>query len=280
MERIEGRVAVITGGANGIGLGMARTFLKAGAKVVIADINAAELDRSVAELTPLGEVIGHQTDVADANSVEALAQAATARFGAVHILCNNAGVGGFQRFETTSLAMWEWTLGVDLWGVIHGCRSFLPILRAQDEDHILNTASMAGFMYSAYNHPYNVAKAGVVALTEGLAREFAIESPHVGIGVLCPSYVDTTIVDDERNAPATVPTRRDADPNLQFVRDRVRQSLAEKGKHPDEVGDLCLAAIRDKRLFVFTHPDWNRIITARAEHIVDGRPGPSDLGSG
>jgi NAD(P)-dependent dehydrogenase (short-subunit alcohol dehydrogenase family) len=157
VQNFEGRVAVVNGGASGIGYALAERFLDAGMKVVIADIDAGQLDEAGPRLAAKGEVMTQVTDVANPTSLQALADATVARFGAVHLLCNNAGVGGFQRFGTTSRETWEWILGVDLWGVIDGCRIFLPILKQQDEAHIVNTASMSGFVYGPYLHPYSVA---------------------------------------------------------------------------------------------------------------------------
>lgn len=148
MKDLRGRVAVVTGGANGIGLGLAERFLQEGMKVVIADINEQDLARAEQSLAASGEVLAVTTDVSREDSVQSLADAAVARFGGVHVLCNNAGVGGTQRFDTVGQATWEWTIGVNLWGVVHGCRIFLPILAAQDEAYIVNTASMAGFTSS------------------------------------------------------------------------------------------------------------------------------------
>jgi NAD(P)-dependent dehydrogenase (short-subunit alcohol dehydrogenase family) len=272
MQRLNGRVAVVTGAANGIGFGLARRFLAEGMKVVAADLNAEDLDRAVAELGAAGgEVLGVRTDVSDAASVQALADAAVARFGAAHVLCNNAGVGGFQRFGSTSLDTWRWIMGVNIWGPIHGCQAFLPILEAQDEAHIVNTASMAGFIYAPYNAPYNVTKAGVVALTEGLYREFATEKPHIGLSVLCPAFTATRIGDDERNAPAAHARRVDTDPDLEPMRQELNANLAA-GKAPDEVADQVVRGIRARTLHIFTHPEWLGVIETRAQNILAGRP--------
>jgi NAD(P)-dependent dehydrogenase (short-subunit alcohol dehydrogenase family) len=272
MQDLRDRVAVVTGGANGIGLGLARRFLEEGMRVMIADVNQAELTRAVAMLRTFGQVTGKVVDVSNRGEMDALAQETLDQFGAVHVLCNNAGVGGFQRFGSTNIRTWEWVLGVNLWGVINGCSAFLPILQKQDQAHIINTASMAAFFNGPYHQPYNVSKAGVVALTEGLAREFAIDSPHISVSVLCPGQVATTISDDERNAPAGHVSRTLSDTDLQHIRDRVARSL-EVGKSPEEVAQLCVEAIRDRRIYIFTHPEMLGILRARADHILEGRPG-------
>ena len=269
MENFAGRVAVVTGGASGIGLGLVRRFLKEGMKVVLADIDQAALDNAAASLSSLGELIAVRTDVSKFGDLEALADAAISAFGQVHILCNNAGVGGHQKFSNTSLETWEWTLGVDLWGVIYGCKAFLPILAKQDEAHIINTASMAGFTSAPYLLPYCVSKAGVVALSEGLARELETEMPNVSVSVLCPAFVATGIADDERNAPEAHTPRSISDPELDDVREAQRVGLS-KGKSPSEVADIVIEAIRARRMHIFTHPEWTSIITNRAELIRNG----------
>lgn len=271
VDNFAGRVAVVTGGANGIGLGLTKRFLKEGMKVVVADIDQPVLDNVVADLSAHGEVIAVRTDVSKFGNLEALADAAVAAFGHVHILCNNAGVGGHQKFSNTSLETWEWTLGVDLWGVIYGCKAFLPILARQDEAHIINTASMAGFTSAPYLLPYCVSKAGVVALSEGLARELETEMPNVTVSVLCPAFVATAIADDERNAPQSHAPRSTSDPELDHVREAQRVGLSQ-GKSPDEVADIVMGGIRDRRMHIFTHPEWTSIITNRAELIKNGLP--------
>lgn len=255
MQDLAGRVAVVTGGANGIGLGLARRFLKEGMRVVIADNSAADLERAERELAPLGEVLAVQTDVADADSVQRLADAAVARFGAVHVLCNNAGVGGMQRFSTIDKATWDWTMGVNLGGVINGCRLFLPILAAQEEAYIVNTASIAGFTTGPYMAPYKASKAAVVALSESLSNEFALEFPHIGVAVLCPAHTATAIRDDERNAPAGVVPRAEADPQLAALRERIN-TANEDGMPTSEIAELVVRAMAERKTHIFPHPEW------------------------
>jgi len=272
MRNFKGRVAVITGGASGIGLALARRLGAEGMKLAIADVDEAALAAASAELEAAGhEVLARRTDVSKADEIQALADATVARYGAVHLLCNNAGVGGFQRFETTGAATWDWVVGVNLWGVVHGCRIFLPILDRQDEAHIVNTASVAGIYSYNYLHPYNVAKAGVVALSEGMWREFATEKPHIGISVLLPASVATAITDDERNAPPAHVRRTQADPSLDEFRKLYVAGIAA-GKSPVEVADIVLAGIRDRQLHIFTHPETRALVTQRAEDIAAGLP--------
>jgi NAD(P)-dependent dehydrogenase (short-subunit alcohol dehydrogenase family) len=272
MQSFEGRVAVITGGASGIGLALAKRLGAEGMKLVIADIDEGALKAATGELEAAGyPVLAKRTDVAKAADIQALADAAVARFGAVHLLINNAGVGGFQHFETTSAQTWEWTIGVNLWGVIHGCRIFMPILQAQDEAHIVNTASVAGIYSYNYLHPYNAAKAAVVALTEGMWREFATEKPNVGVSVVLPASVDTGITNDERNAPAGHVSRADADPSLAEFRKLYVAGIAA-GKSATEVADIVVDGVRAKQLHIFTHPETKALVTMRAEDIAAGLP--------
>ncbi len=202
MESVQGKVAVITGGGSGIGLAMATRFASEGMKVVLADIEKDALDAAVAGLAATGaEAIGVPTDVADGAAVEALRDAAVDRFGTVHLLCNNAGVGTGGLSWNQSVADWEWVLGVNLWGVVHGIRAFMPILLEQGEGHVVNTASMAGLSSPPMMAIYNVSKHAVVTLSETMFGELAmIESP-VGVSVLCPGWVNTRIHEAGRNRP-------------------------------------------------------------------------------
>ncbi|MFI9531777.1 SDR family NAD(P)-dependent oxidoreductase [Nocardia fusca] len=267
MRNLKGRVAVVTGGANGIGKGLTIRFLDEGMKVVIADNDAGDLENAVTELSTHGEVLGVPTDVADADSVQALADAAVARFGAVHVLCNNAGVGGAQHFSTIPHATWEWTLGVNLWGVINGCRIFRPILADQEEAYIVNTASMSGFLTGGYLTPYSVSKAGVVALSEGLAFEWATEYPHIGVAVLCPAYTSTSIRHDERNAPAGHIPRAVADPSLIEHQAEVDRTIEQEGMPVSQIADLVVRGMADRKTHIFPHPEWLKLWTDRVERV-------------
>lgn len=267
MKILKGRVAVVTGGASGIGLAMATRFLREGMRVVVADNDDASLERAEASLAELGEVLAVHTDVAAAASVEALRDAAVLRFGAIHVLCNNAGVGGLQRFAHTTLATWEWTLGVNLHGVVFGCHLFLPVLAAQDEAHIVNTASMAGFLTGPYLGPYCASKAAVVALSECMAAEFATEFPHIGVSVLCPAYTATNIRHDERNAPAGHMIRAQSDPDLDGQRQESYRNI-EAGISPDEVAELVVRGMAERRTHLFPQPRWVGFFEQRAAAIA------------
>ncbi|MEV0366825.1 SDR family NAD(P)-dependent oxidoreductase [Nocardia fusca] len=267
MRELKDRVAVVTGGANGIGKGLATRFLEEGMKVVVADNDPGDLEKAVTGLSALGEVLGILTDVADAASVQALADAAVDRFGAVHVLCNNAGVGGAQRFSTIPHATWEWTLGVNLWGVIHGCRIFQPILAAQGEAYIVNTASMSGFLTGGYLTPYNVSKAGVVSLSEGLAFEWATEYPHIGVAVLCPAYTATAIRHDERNAPPGHVPRAEADPTLINHQEKVNRTI-EQGMPVSQIADMVVRGMAERKTHIFPHPEWLKLWSDRLARVT------------
>src|SRR5262249_8699712 len=199
------------------------------------------------------EVEGVVTDVSDAAQVQALADAAVARFGAIHVACNNAGVGGGGLSWETPLSTWEWVLGVNLWGVIHGVRSFTPILMQQAEAHMVNPASIAGLIAAPFMAPYNASKHAVVAISESLHHEMAMSAPQVHVSVLCPGWVNTNIYDAGRNRPEHL--RDDsAGPTGELLR-----GVLEQGMAPEEVAGKVFAAIRDEQFWILTHDDVNDV---------------------
>ncbi len=256
MRQLTGRVAVVTGAASGIGRAMAGRFAAEGMRCVLADIEQEPLDRAVTELRRSGAAaIGVRTDVASAADVQALADRAVAEFGAVHVLANNAGVGSGSDFAKIPLEVWEWVLNVTLWGAIHGCRSFLPILLEQDEAHIVNTSSMAALNGHPLGlAPYTVAKFGVLGLTQNLFFELAATTGgRVGVSVLIPGLTRTRIFEGDRNRPASVP----APPPSGFVQTS-RAAIAEAFQtalDPAAVADVVIDAIRERRFYILTHPD-------------------------
>jgi NAD(P)-dependent dehydrogenase (short-subunit alcohol dehydrogenase family) len=257
MRRVEDRVAVVTGAASGIGLGIARAFAAAGMKVVLADVREEPLERAAAELRDGGgRAIAVRTDVARLEEVEALAAATLAEFGAVHVLCNNAGVGLFTRIADTSIDDWRWTLEIDLWGPIHGVKTFLPIIEREDEGHINSTSSMAGLVAVPRLGAYNVAKHGVVALMATLERELRAAHSPVRTSVLCPGPVNTGIVANSAQS------RRHVTGSPDSAWEPVDAIGA--GADPDDVGRLVLDAIRDDRFWIFTAPD----LIATVQHQV------------
>jgi NAD(P)-dependent dehydrogenase (short-subunit alcohol dehydrogenase family) len=268
MKELSGKVAVVTGAASGIGEALARRFAAEGMRVVLADVERAPLARVVADLGD--QAIAVPTDVSRLPEVEALARAAVDAFGAVHVLCNNAGVVAGGPSWELSQADWDWVLGVNLWGVIYGVRVFVPLmLEHGQEGHVVNTASMAGLVSSPYNGPYNVAKQGVVALSETLHYELAIAGAQLKVSVLCPGWVNTRIADAERNRPASAPVR-EASPLEQMMDPVVRQLLAS-GLPPERVAELVVAAIRDERFYVLTHPEFKGLVRQRMEDILEDR---------
>lgn len=265
---LAGRVAVVTGAANGIGLGLSRRFLQEGMAVVMADVNEKDLAAAAAELAALGEVLTVPTDVGDADSVDALAAATADRFGRVDVLCNNAGVGGYQRFETVDVAAWRWYIDVNLLGVVNGIRSFLPLLDQQSWAHIVNTSSVGGFLHSKYLTPYTATRAAVVALTEALRAEFAEEHPTIHLSLLAPGSVETQISRSDRNAPTGVRRLQEADPDLEEVRQRKAASKVG-AMQPAEVADLVVRGILNGSPYIFTHPEHAIRFRARAQAISE-----------
>jgi len=262
---------VFTGGASGIGLALARRLGQSGARLVLADIEADALDRAVDELSGAGvDVIGVRADVATRVDIEAVGAAALERFGALHLAVNNAGVAVGGASWTLTEEDWRWVLGVDLWGVIHGVSVFTPLIIESGGGHIVNTASMAGLTSTPFMGPYNVAKHGVVTLSETLAVELAMLHPEVGVTVVCPGWVRTGINRSERNRPvASDATDADAlagDAGLRSVID----GLIATGLEPDDVAGRVLDAVLAGRFSVLTHDDWSVGVTRRAERLVAG----------
>ena len=281
MDVLEHRVAVVTGAASGIGRALAQRFAAEEMRLVLADIDGsalADVERSLRSVAP--EVLAVPTDVSQRESVERLADAAFDAFGAVHILCNNAGVIGTSApaWEATE-ADWQWTLGVNLWGVIHGVRAFVPRMIAGGEDgHVVNTASIGGLMSGGGVTAYSVSKYGVVALSEAMYAELTASGLPIGVSVLCPGLVQTQIFEAVRNRPPEL--RNDSAPN-EFVgptADYLRAALPE-GMPPEDVAEQVLQAIRDRRLYVLTHEESLEGIRTRMENILAGRnPSPPEVG--
>jgi NAD(P)-dependent dehydrogenase (short-subunit alcohol dehydrogenase family) len=252
---------------------MVDAFAAAGMKVVQADVQEGPLQQAERELVDAGaDVLAVQTDVADADAVARLRDAALDRFGAVHVLCNNAGVGGFARVETLTLDHWNWVLGVSLGGVINGLTAFLPTLLAEDEAHVVNTASFGGFFPTRGLGPYGAAKAAVISLSESLHMELQDAGSAVGVTVLCPGPVDTAIADDERNLPAGMVPRAQLDPAPQMVARRDSNVVMMKeGRSPAEVAQMVLTAIRRRQFYLHTEPDLLPRLDERFDRIRTGR---------
>jgi NAD(P)-dependent dehydrogenase (short-subunit alcohol dehydrogenase family) len=270
MHDFRDRVAVVTGAASGIGFGLASAFAAEGMNVVLADIEAPALSEAVAKLEATGaEVLGVRTDVTDAAQVQALADAAVERFGAIHIACNNAGVGGGGLSWEAPADMWEWVLGVNMWGVINCVRAFVPILMQQPEAHVVNTASIAGLVAGPFMGPYNASKYAVVAISETLYHEMAMMAPHVKVSVLCPGWVRTRIADSARNRPGGEGEIAAAASGFAAA----LQPLIDKGMPPDDLAAIVLDAIRTERFWILPHDGveefWTTFVNNRAQGLID-----------
>lgn len=269
MREFAGRTAFVTGGAAGIGLALGRAFAQSGMKVMLADIEADALHAAVKSLQEISpDIRGTICDVADAASVERAAQASFDAFGRVHVVCNNAGVAAGGGIDHISLDNWRWVIDVNLMGVLHGIRSFLPHIRAHGEGgHIVNTASMAGMQSDLGFSPYGASKFAVVGMSEGLSLRL---KPHgIGVSVLCPSYVRTRIGESGRNRPERYGPSQPLDPAspaAAMVAEIGRQ--IEAGLDPAFVAARVLAAIREDRLYVFTHQGMRAEVEGRFAAIL------------
>jgi NAD(P)-dependent dehydrogenase (short-subunit alcohol dehydrogenase family) len=275
MDDLEGKVAVVTGAASGIGAALAEAFAAAGGSVVLADVETGSLEETAARIAATGAPVeAVLTDVSDAASVDALAKATVARFGQVDILCNNAGVSTFNTFDDQTLDDWRWVIDVNLWGVVHGVHAFLPIMKAQGTPgHIVNTASIAGLLSGLpFLSPYSATKVAVVSISETLRIELAMAASPIGVSVLVPSSVDTRVVDAERNRPVALApeTRTDAAEGFRLA---VKDSFTgDAGKTPAEVAAIVLDAIRTNRFWVITHEGERASLQRRFDDILSGAP--------
>ncbi len=269
MRDLRGKTAFVTGGASGIGLELARTLLKEGMRVAIADIDAAALAGALAVLKADEDRLrGFLCDTADRASLQRAAGGAIAAFGRVHLVCNNAGVGGRAgAIEELSDRQWAWVLSVNLMGVVHGISVFLPHIRQHGEGgHFLNTASMAGLLGQPYDGPYSASKAAVIGVSESLFYE--LRGTNIGVSVLCPGFARTGIAQSERNAPADLAT--DAKMPLSAAsaaRDAQVRAAVASGIAPSEVAARALEGVRDGDLYVFTHPDMRPMLQKRLTRI-------------
>ena len=267
MEEFEGKVAVVTGAASGIGLATATRFAREGMRVVLADIERDSLEAAVSKLQGQGhEVLGVPTDVSQWDAIQHLADQTLAAFGQVNVVHNNAGVVRAGRLEELTISDWEWVLGVDLWSVIYGVKTFLPLIREAGEGHIINTASSAGLQASPEIGPYNVAKFGVVAITETLKLELLAEESAIGASVLCPGAIATRITESERNRPDAA---AETETNRRFRTSASK--VVSEGRSPESVADLVVEAIRANHFWILTHPNWIDVLRKRVEGMEDGR---------
>jgi NAD(P)-dependent dehydrogenase (short-subunit alcohol dehydrogenase family) len=270
MKDFEGKVAVVTGGASGIGLGLATRFAQEGMKVVLADVEERALDAAVLQLTQAEHnVIGVKTDVSSAESVEDLARKTLDAFGKVHVVCNNAGVAGGRGLAWQgTLNDWQWVMGVNFWGVLHGVRTFVPILLEQGEEgHIVNTSSLAGLMPGGGS--YGASKHAVVSLSESLYLHLKMLQSKIGVSVLCPGFVSTNIADAERNRPTALlnPDEGPLDPIEQAIQDDIAGRI-RSGRPPAEVAEIVLDAIRSEQFWITTTDEFDDILRSRMDGIM------------
>ena len=256
---LKGRTAVVTGGASGIGRALILRFARDGANVVVADVDEPGTVAVAGEAQALGvKALAVRTDVSDLAQVEALAVRAFETFGGVHVICNNAGVAAWGGIESATHRDWQWVLGVNLWGVIHGIEAFVPRMIARGEPgHIVNTASMAGLIASKGLGVYNTSKYAVVGLSETLAKD--LRSYRIGVSVLCPLGVQTRIRDSERNRPAALRNEGPAG--------GAPVELIGRYLEPDVVADMVLAAIHANELYVITHEESLEPLRRRFERM-------------
>lgn len=273
MQEFKGKVAVITGAASGIGHGLAKWCAQEGMKLVLADIEEKALAQTALELKTAGAtVLAVQTDVSKATDVEALAQKTLEAFGAVHLLFNNAGVAGTAaRIWENTLADWEWVLNVNLWGTVHGIRTFVPIMLQQDtECHIINTASIAGLISGAGLGVYKVSKHSIVSLSETLSCELTEIGAKIKVSVLCPVWVNTQIMHSERNRPSELQNASIRSPMSREVRKQVltMSRAVRQGISPQQVAEQVFDAIRNEKFYIFTHPESKASVQKRMENIL------------
>lgn len=264
MEVFEGKTAVVTGGASGIGRALADRFGEARMNVVLADIEEAALERAVAEMEERQvRVKGVVTDTMRRASIEALADEVEAEFGDVHILCNNAGVASMAGLPVWELpdSDWDWVMGVNFSGVLDGIRTFVPrMLKHGEPAHIVSTASLAGLLPGG--GPYGVSKHAVLSLSEGLKRDLTAVGANIGVSVLCPGFVNTNIFDAERNRPDGRSQSSD-DPRLEGMADMLRG-----GKEPSDIAEIVFESIRRDAFYILPHPAWDDIVRGRIEAVL------------
>ena len=269
MKEFKERIAVVTGGASGIGLGMCRSFAARGMKLVIADLDPTALTAAVDEFQQAGvEAIGELCDVSKLEAVEALADKTMDTYGAVHVLCNNAGIGIPTSALKLKLEDWKWILDVDLWGPIYGVKVFLPLIEDSGEGHICSTSSMAGLISGQMMGAYNVAKHGVVALMAALERELRVRESLVTASVLCPGPINTNI---SRHSVEFRPGRQKpkTDGNTAGKMASNIQNILEQGMDPDEVGELVAEAIATDKFWILTHPRWTKAVQRQLDALKD-----------
>jgi NAD(P)-dependent dehydrogenase (short-subunit alcohol dehydrogenase family) len=271
MKLERGQVAVVTGASSGIGLAMAHRFAQAGMNIVLADVDEPGLAAAAASIEALGvETLTRRTDVRHAEELDALAAATIERFGSVHVLCNNAGVASFGDSWGGPIESWKWVLDVNMYGVIHGIRAFLPHM-VFTGGHIVNTASIAG-LFPGFSGPYDASKHAVVAITEGLYHQMQMIGGLVGVSCLCPGWVRTGIAQAERNWPADMGELPAASIPAEMSRGYLERAIDE-GTTPASVADMVAESIEESRFWVFPHQDFLEMCIERW-HLIAERHNP------
>jgi NAD(P)-dependent dehydrogenase (short-subunit alcohol dehydrogenase family) len=280
MQTLRGKVAAVTGAASGLGRAMALAFAREGMQLALADVdekNLAETKRMARELGV--DTIAMRVDVSQSEEVEGFAARCIEALGSVHVVCNNAGVSPVGATWENTVADWEWTLGVNLWGVIHGIRAFVPQLIAQDEGHVINTASVAGLISPPGLAVYNVTKHAVVTLSETLHHDLRRQHSGVGVSVLCPAYVPTGIADSERARPPALENPADTQSEAQRAAQAMVKKAVASGKiSAAQVADTVVDAIRQGRFYILTHERIKPAIRARMEDVLEERAPRDPLG--
>jgi NAD(P)-dependent dehydrogenase (short-subunit alcohol dehydrogenase family) len=267
-----GKVAVVTGAASGIGLALAERFGRAGMHVVLADVDESALGSAAERVGALGvDTLAVRTDVSDEAAVQHLAASANERFGAVHVVCNNAGVAARSDPWFGPLSAWTWVMGVNFWGVVHGVRAFLPLLAAQSEGHIVNTASMAGLL-PGFGPSYDASKHAVVAITDDLYGMLQQAGLPVGVSVLCPGWVRTQIMNADRNWPGHLGAQPERNPTGEVVVKHAERAISE-GTPPTVIADLVADAIEESRFWIIPHDDFLEL-AVRRWHAIAERANP------
>jgi NAD(P)-dependent dehydrogenase (short-subunit alcohol dehydrogenase family) len=280
MKELKGKVAAVTGAASGLGRSMALAFAAEGMDVALADVDQANLGPVEDAVQAKGvRAITLRVDVSQADQVEAFRDQTLTRLGAIHVVCNNAGVSPLGAVWENTPADWQWILGVNLWGVINGVHAFTRYLIAQNEGHIVNTASVSGLIAPPGSGAYNATKHAVVALSESLHHDLRERNSAVGVSVLCPAYVPTGIVDSERSRPEKY-QNPPHEPSPEFLAKRamLRKAVASGKLSADQIAQAVIAAIQEDRFYILTHPNIAGAIRSRMQDILQGRAPKNPLG--